>query len=304
MATKPVKVLTDLLTKKQIIKQDSNNNVLFNVSGTLENGHVSSSLPITASYFVGDGRYLTNISASGGGGISSVSTTGSITGSGLIANPISLKDPLVINTVTASVGFSGNLYGTASFANTSSYAINAGLSTVTTSGSITGSGVVENPITLKDPLVIGTVTASLGFSGNLYGTASYANSASFSVTASYSINALTASAIAGNATISVQNAYKRLRYQIVGNFDVTGSAIIVLPSSSLGSNAFPTGSFDYINVSVAIKDDNRWINDLLSVQMYTSSTNIYIELSAPALTNIDQYKLIAINENPIDYVVI
>lgn len=65
MAVKPVKVLTDLLTKKQIIKQDSNGNVLFKVTGSLNNGFVSSSLPITASYFVGDGRYLTNISGSG-----------------------------------------------------------------------------------------------------------------------------------------------------------------------------------------------------------------------------------------------
>ncbi len=52
-----------------------------------------------------------------------------------------------------------------------------GLSTVETSGSITGSGIVSNPVTLKDPLVIGTVTASLGFNGNLNGTASYATNA-------------------------------------------------------------------------------------------------------------------------------
>ena len=46
---KPVKVLTDLLTKKQIIKRDgSSSEVLFNVSGNLENGHVSSSLPVIA----------------------------------------------------------------------------------------------------------------------------------------------------------------------------------------------------------------------------------------------------------------
>ena len=66
MAVKPVKVLTDLLTRKQVIKQDLDGNVLFKISGSLNNGTVSSSLPITASYFVGDGRYLTNISASGG----------------------------------------------------------------------------------------------------------------------------------------------------------------------------------------------------------------------------------------------
>ena len=72
MAVKPVKVLTDLLTKKQVIKEDLNGNVLFKISGSLNNGVVSSSLPITSSYFVGDGRYLTNITASGGGsGVSS-----------------------------------------------------------------------------------------------------------------------------------------------------------------------------------------------------------------------------------------
>jgi len=66
MATKPVKVLTDLLTKKQVLKQDLDGNILFRISGSLNNGHVSSSLPITASYFVGSGRYLTDITASGG----------------------------------------------------------------------------------------------------------------------------------------------------------------------------------------------------------------------------------------------
>ena len=46
---KPVKVLTDLLTKKEIIKRDESDNIVFNVSGTLGAGHVSSSLPISAS---------------------------------------------------------------------------------------------------------------------------------------------------------------------------------------------------------------------------------------------------------------
>jgi len=72
MATKPVKVLTDLLTKKQIIKQDENGNVLFRVTGSLESGFVSSSIPITSSYFVGSGRYLTEITASNAGASSAV----------------------------------------------------------------------------------------------------------------------------------------------------------------------------------------------------------------------------------------
>jgi hypothetical protein len=227
MATKPVKVLSDLLTKKQIIKQDANNNILFNVSGTLQNGHVSSSLPITASYFVGDGRYLTNIS--GSGGISSVYTSGSVTGSGLLSNPITLTDPLIIGTISSSYIYSPQITGT------------------------------------------------------LYGTASYAVNVS--------------------NTTNIQNAYKRLRYQEVGNFDITGSAIIELPTNLYGGNSFQITSFNYINVNVYIKEEERWINDLISIQVYTSSTNIYVELSAPALNNTDQYKLIAINEDP-DYYII
>jgi len=86
--------------------------------------NLSGSQIISASYFVGDGSLLTNLSVTGG--ISSVYTSGSITGSGEVLNPVILKDPLVIGTVTASIGFYGNLYGTASFANTASYALNAG----------------------------------------------------------------------------------------------------------------------------------------------------------------------------------
>jgi hypothetical protein len=220
MARKPVKVITDLQVKKRIKKVDNNDNILFDVSGTLANGHVSSSLPITSSYFVGDGSYLTNV-------------------------------PVV------------------------------------TSGNISGSGIQTNPIFLKDPLIIGTLTSSYIYSpqitGNLYGTASYADNA-------------------GNIdTDSLKNVYKRLRYQEVGYFDIDGSAIIELPTSSYGGNSFSTSSFDFVNANVFIKEDERWINDLVSVQMYTSSTNIYVELSAPALDNTNQYKIIVVNENPDDY---
>jgi len=53
---KPVKVLTDLLTKKQILKEDSDGNILFKVSGSQNNGIISASLPITGTdaYFNND----------------------------------------------------------------------------------------------------------------------------------------------------------------------------------------------------------------------------------------------------------
>lgn len=228
MANKPVKVLSDLLTRRQIIKQDLAGNTIFLVSGSIDSGYVSSSNPITASYFVGDGRYLTNISSSGA-------------------------------------------------------------LTVVTSGSISGSGLVANPIFLKDPLVIGTITSSYIYSpqitGSLYGTASFAETA-------------------GNVnTTAIQNAYKRLRYTEVGFFDVDGSKIVELPTSSLGGTAFVSNSFDHINVTVFIKEDNRWLNELLSVQLYTSSNVVYVELSAPALDNTNEYKLIAVNEDPSYYII-
>ena len=49
MAVKPVKFISDIQTRKQLIKTDKHDNVLFTVSGSNGTGAVSSSLPITAS---------------------------------------------------------------------------------------------------------------------------------------------------------------------------------------------------------------------------------------------------------------
>jgi hypothetical protein len=51
MAVKPAKAIADLLARKQILKVDKENNILFKVSGSLGSGAVSSSLPVTASGF-------------------------------------------------------------------------------------------------------------------------------------------------------------------------------------------------------------------------------------------------------------
>ena len=236
MASKPVKVLSDLLTRKQILKQDSDGNTLFRVTGSLEDGYVLTIIPLTAS-----------------------------------------------------AGIEARLYGTASYAlnaATASYAMNVGsvISSVFTSGSISGSGLQNNPVFLKDPLVIGTITSSYIYSpqitGTLYGTASYAENAG-------NIN-----------TTAIQNAYKRLRYVETGFFDVNGSKIIELPTASYGGISFTSNSFNYINVNVFVKEDGRWINDLLSMQLFTSSAKIFVELSAPSLDNNNEYKILVINEDP------
>ena len=61
MAVKPVSFISDVLTKRQIIKTDTSGNVLFAVSGTVAGGSVSSSLPLTASGLYIDGNaYITD----------------------------------------------------------------------------------------------------------------------------------------------------------------------------------------------------------------------------------------------------
>lgn len=302
MATKPVKVLADLQTRKEILKLDNVGNILFKVSGSLGNGVVLVELPMTASAGIsarlyGTASYALNAAtasyAENAGGLSAVYTSGNIAGSGTQANPIYLQDPLIIGAVTASSGFSGRLYGTSSYALTASYAQNAGsgLSSIYTSGSITGSGIETNPVYLKDPLVINQITASVGFSGTLYGTSSHALTASYAQ--STNLNAL-----------SIQNAYNSLRYQKIDFFDINGSAIVELPTtSSSGKTAFTSASFNYIDIFVVTKEEDRWVNDLLSVQAYTSSNKVLVEIYAPSLDNTNKYKLTAINNNPDDFLV-
>lgn len=124
---KPVKVITDLVTQKQVIKQDISGNVLFRISGTLENGFVSSSLPISASdLYISNKIYpginaLADVSASNAtngqylklvngkwvpanitAGDAVVNTSGNITGSGELGNEVRLKEDIFVSTLTAS----------------------------------------------------------------------------------------------------------------------------------------------------------------------------------------------------------
>jgi len=120
----------------------------------------------------------------------------------------------------------------------------------------------------------------------------------------YALNVV--SDIINSGESQASTGYKRLRYKEVGYFDNEGTAQIILPKNQLGAPAFPAESIDYINISVMIKDGDAWTNDLLSVNLLISGENndeIHVLLDAPALSNIDQYKLLAVNENPDDYMI-
>lgn len=193
MGTRPVKVLPDLQTNKQIIKIDSSGNEIFKVSGSLSNGYVSSSVPYSSS-----GGFFQDLKTS---------TTSSFS---------------TINIITSSSG---------------KYSVDQAFH------------AVDDAVTLS----------------------------SFSI-----------------------NQYKKLRYQYTGFFDTNGSADISLPLIQYSLNAFPTSSIDYINVTVLIKENNSWFNDIVAVNITSSGGQIHILIDAPALNSSNEFRLLAINENPDD----
>lgn len=163
---------------------------------------------------------------------------------------------------------------------TSDYITEVVAGTNLTGGGSSGSVTVS----LADNISLTSVTASL------YGTASHAITASYAESTTFD-------------PTQIIHAYKRLRYQEIGYFDASGSALIQLPTGAYGGSSFPTASLDYVNVSVFVKDGTLWTNDILAVSVYESSSYIYVSLEAPELTDTDQYKLLAVNEDPTYYTI-
>lgn len=107
------------------------------------------------------------------------------------------------------------------------------------------------------------------------------------------------------------NAYTRLRFAEVNYFDPDGTKTIILPATGATPQElrFHTGSIDYLNVQIYTKESGTysWVNDLVSAETYISGSSndeVWVSISAPALSDVDQYKLLVVNENPNDYVII
>jgi len=143
MAVRPVRFISDLLTRKQILKTDIHNNVLFKVSSSNGNGEgcVSSSLPVTSSGLFIDGDALIAGTLTAKRMHITEVTTSVYYEDALSASINALQDVSASNANIGDVlkwdgtnwissnqisgNFSGNLLGTASYAITSSYAVNA-----------------------------------------------------------------------------------------------------------------------------------------------------------------------------------
>ena len=364
MAVKPVKVLTDLQTNKQITKVDRNasNAVLFNVSGTVAGGgHVSSSLPITSSGLLirGDAVVSGTLYVRE---YHSIQTTASVlyeSGSSKFGNSaddthqftgsVSISGAFSAHYLTASLGlYSGGpseLSGAVTAnngltilgapLNASAVAVSASALNVSTTANVGGllsAGSLSSSAGLQ-------VTGSTKLSGSLSGSSTiYApivsgNVGSFvtssvATTASFNnIPILTASAPNGGNTYNMysidqafhaidavladstktQNAYKRLRYQTSGTYDVSGIQLVALPLTQFSGSAFATSSLNYITVDVMVKVEStdNWMNDVVAIETYITGSpgSEYVEVAIHSADVPYAYRLIALNEDPTKYVI-
>jgi hypothetical protein len=105
------------------------------------------------------------------------------------------------------------------------------------------------------------------------------------------------------AVEATKNAVNRLKYTKVDYFDASGSATIFLPLTQLGGDAFPPASIDYVMYDVSIRENDTWVKNMLYCNLSIVDNQLCVILDAPALNNTDQYKLVAVNANPEDYVI-
>lgn len=283
MAVKPVKFISDILAKRRILKTDSDDNVLFSVSGSLSDGCVSSSLPITASsiWVEGDVEVLGTINAK----------------------------RMHITEITNSVYYEDSL----------SASINA-LQDVSASNAVSGNILRwDGNLWVPDDSLSGIFSGS--FSGSLYGTSSYADSSSYAITAAYalttanavlSINDLTdvsaSTAIGGqylkfdgtnwipgeaNGVGVSRQQYINLRFNTSGTF-LSEVEEIELPPT------FTVQSIKYFSFSLLTRQTSasNWQNDLASVEFKPSGSSVWAVISAPTLPY--EYTFNVINDNPND----
>ena len=173
-----------------------------------------------------------------------------------------------------------------------------------------GDGFVSSslPLSASEAFLVKALVSSLGPFSNIPVTTSSLDSYSI-YDVDEAFHAIDTALATANGP-DIQNAYTRLRYVEVGAFDPDGSKVIVLPVTGAmpSEMRFPAYSLDYLNVQVSVKSSgsNSWMNDLVSVETTVSGAGndqIWIIIDAPALSSADSYKLIAVNENPSDYVV-
>ncbi len=325
MAVKPAKAIADLLARKQILKVDKENNILFKVSGSLGSGAVSSSLPITASnYFsafdsfisgtlttknlaVSDEKSYVNINQ-----LSNVSASEAVEGRYLVYDGTNwIPSELKLNAGIGSQQYAtlryhsdGLFYGDdtiilnlpvssaygPSFPTASINYINYNLLIQETESSNW-----RNDLASVEFKITGNI-------GNEYVAAII--SAPF-VPYAYTFNAVNENPLDLRTSVAFsgygvsEESYNRLRFNDYGFF-TSDMVEIPLPVSSGFGSAFPTSSIKYISYNVLIQETNtsNWRNDLASVEFKISGSQVWAVISAPAQPY--AYTFNAVNNNPAD----
>ena len=324
MAVKPAKAIADLLARKQILKVDRDNNILFKVSGSLGSGAVSSSLPITASSYFSAFDSI----------ISGTLTTKNLA----ITDEKSYVNINQLSNVSASDATEGKFltYDGTNWI-PSEIQINAGIGAQTYSslryhsdGLFNGNQVIILDLPLSSAYGPSFPVESINyFTYNLLiqeeSGSSWKNDLAiveFVVTGTgtpyvsaiieaqvvpyaYTFNATNENtadlrtSVAFNGFGVSEESYNRLRFHDLGYF-TSDQAEIPLPLESTFGVAFPTGSLKYITYNVLIKEtpESNWKNDLASVEFKISGSQIWAIISAPA--NPYAYTFNATNNNPLD----
>lgn len=154
-----------------------------------------------------------------------------------IFQPIVTGSLDISGSVTAT-SFTGSLFGTASYAITASYAMNGG-GGGGNSFPYTGSAGISGSL-----LVVGTIEATQGITGSLYGSSSYAMNAA---TASYLLGGVVSASYAENSTNAI-NAQSGSNFVVTNTLYMDGALLdyATILSTIVGDNNLftrPTGSF-------------------------------------------------------------
>lgn len=162
------------------------------------------------------------------------------------------------------------------------------------------SGVVSASLAYNNSSlnVVGAVTASgdIKSGAKLYaattGTLSHAAAATGAngVDVADAIRLLDAAiAGAGVNAADINAEYESVRHRETGSF-VAGEVVV-----TLNNTKFPTSAINFVSLDVMVKSGSGdWENDLVSVAMAVSGSSINVTIGA--LSDVDTYRLIAVNE--------
>ena len=226
--------------------------------------------------FFGNGSGLTGINAGAGGSYSTIQFNDSdrLSGSGNFTFNQSNNTVTLIGNLIAT-SFTGSLLGTASYATqalSASWAPGGGGSTFP----YTGSAIITGSL-----IVTGSTTSIDGFTGSLFGTASWANNV---ISASYAANGGVTQLLAGpNITLSPTDG----KGQVTVSATLSGSTIFNTATGSYGSFYDTTTQTNPVgNVPRSMSFDSTDITNGVSISGSTNPFNTYIKTTNAGVYNI------------------